>query len=847
MTEEMSPEELKLHNALRYYRHDGSVSTIKELALGKVGTLTLRRTLLPALKMNALPFQSVVMLDLSRNRLGPHAFSCLMHAVAGTAPNLKELDVSWNMATAECCPAIAMMLANNAVLQKLVISNNPLTTCISEDLGKAMKTNRTLKSLELEAVGLMDACSLFEGISGHPGLTSLNVSRNGCGSKSWLKFGQSVTQGIPLKSLRAKNAEIGREAASSVAAAIRSQKVMTDLDVSGCKLGASEAGELVEALSACAGVKSIVLADNKLQGGDLGRSLAALCNKAELDWVDLSNCELSDDSAKSIMASLSGGKRIAAFSLANNDLSDACGAVLKTCLLKMWKNEKRPNRVVFSGNNVEKLFYADVMADDYDDAEGEGAWLPDELEIADTKATPEVLESIAQLYENGDGACSLKRIRLDGLCLGKPPGQGRLPRGAPVPPPIIATLLGVSAVRNELLSVTLHNAQLKDAGASYLAQCMKGGWRVSNLDLGMNEIGDTGSSDLADSITVPSNQLSRLQLRLNRIRNDGAVALAKCVGNENCKLKTLVLNSNIIGTGGLKALMQAINASATLELLDCENQKEAIWKEDDFAVGAAQLATALSKRPLDLPSLSIDLSKIEGMGMASAAIDCASIQTDYSANHKISTLGLQDCLDIMSMMKSSLSTKDLEAMFGGFGTAPGQSPSWLASADMRSRAVYVAHLQLSITKDRLTDWFESEADADVQELYLCVDKGLKTPNGFAWVLFKDSSSVEKSSKLYNEGRATIYGSPFIVSTIDVTAEESEAGAGNIEAELADRAAAEAARRMQERSDIDAAHAKSLEKQKNQKAAYGGSDMGMSHSNTLGGQNCVKTLDDGKPW
>ena len=25
------------------------------------------------------------------------------------------------------------------------------------------------------------------------------------------------------------------------------------------------------------------------------------------------------------------------------------------------------------------------------------------------------------------------------------------------------------------------------------------------------------------------------------------------------------------------------------------------------------------------------------------------------------------------------------------------------------------------------------------------------------------------------------------------------------------------------------------------------DMGMSHANTLGGQNCVKTLDDGKPW
>lgn len=166
--------------------------------------------------------------------------------------------------------------------------------------------------------------------------------------------------------------------------------------------------------------------------------------------------------------------------------------------------------------------------------------------------------------------------------------------------------------------------------------------------------------------------------------------------------------------------------------------------------------------------------------------------------------------------------------------------------------------------------------------FLAITRALKTPNGFAWVLFKDASSVEKSIKLYNEGHAAIYGSPFIISPITADFEDSEAGAGNIQAELAERAAAEASRKAQERSDIDEAHAKSLEKQKNQKAAYGGSvrttaallrhaslnvcpglcfvaltfkltclvpwqDMGMSHSNTLGGQNCVKTFDDGKSW
>lgn len=41
---------------------------------------------------------------------------------------------------------------------------------------------------------------------------------------------------------------------------------------------------------------------------------------------------------------------------------------------------------------------------------------------------------------------------------------------------------------------------------------------------GMNEMGDTGCSDIANAlIAATGNQLHRLQLRLNRIRNDGGV------------------------------------------------------------------------------------------------------------------------------------------------------------------------------------------------------------------------------------------------------------------------------------------------------------------------------------
>ena len=95
--------------------------------------------------------------------------------------------------------------------------------------------------------------------------------------------------------------------------------------------------------------------------------------------------------------------------------------------------------------------------------------------------------------------------------------------------------------------------------------------------------------------------------------------------------------------------------------------------------------------------------------------------------------------------------------------------------------------------------------------FLAITRALKTPNGFAWVLFKDASSVEKSIKLYNEGHAAIYGSPFIISPITADFEDSEAGAGNIQAELAERAAAEASRKAQERS-AESSHPRSEDRE-----------------------------------
>ncbi len=102
-----------------------------------------------------------------------------------------------------------------------------------------------------------------------------------------------------------------------------------------------------------------------------------------------------------------------------------------------------------------------------------------------------------------------------------------------------------------------------------------------------------------------------------------------------------------------------MGSAGALEILECDNQKEAVWKEEDFTAGAAQLRIAISKRPVDKPSLLVNLGNIEGMGLPSAAIDCGAVVTVYADKHKISSLSLQDCLDIYFAFRGPVTIKVL--------------------------------------------------------------------------------------------------------------------------------------------------------------------------------------------
>eukprot|EP00292_Cryptomonas_paramecium_P023314 CAMPEP_0113671472 /NCGR_PEP_ID=MMETSP0038_2-20120614/5723_1 /TAXON_ID=2898 /ORGANISM="Cryptomonas paramecium" /LENGTH=188 /DNA_ID=CAMNT_0000587627 /DNA_START=268 /DNA_END=830 /DNA_ORIENTATION=- /assembly_acc=CAM_ASM_000170 len=165
------------------------------------------------------------------------------------------------MATLECCSAIATLITSNTFITSLNLSDNPLSTSVSEAVGAALKSNRSIKFLGLASAGMMDSSTLFEGLAGHP-VETLDISNNPCGPRSFAKLGQSMSSGLALKSLVAKNVDMRNEGAAALAEGIRNRRSLTSLDVTRAALGPQGLGDLVDALACGLAVVRVAAGDN---------------------------------------------------------------------------------------------------------------------------------------------------------------------------------------------------------------------------------------------------------------------------------------------------------------------------------------------------------------------------------------------------------------------------------------------------------------------------------------------------------------------------------------------------------------------------------------------------------
>ena len=105
-----------------------------------------------------------------------------------------------------------------------------------------------------------------------------------------------------------------------------------------------------------------------------------------------------------------------------------------------------------------------------------------------------------------------------------------------------------------LRSLNLGSNEIGDSGAQAISSVLKRNRKILRLYLDVNRISDPGAVAIGEMLSM-NVKLERLYLWSNRIRAKGAVAIAQgLASNSKSKLESLYLDSNDMGDGGAKAI-----------------------------------------------------------------------------------------------------------------------------------------------------------------------------------------------------------------------------------------------------------------------------------------------------
>nr|ADF32021.1 leucine rich repeat only protein 3 [Azumapecten farreri] len=109
----------------------------------------------------------------------------------------------------------------------------------------------------------------------------------------------------------------------------------------------------------------------------------------------------------------------------------------------------------------------------------------------------------------------------------------------------------------------LQKYDMRDFGATRLAENLMDNMSFTYLDLSCNRITRDGTKELA-KVLKNNTSIKILDLGFNRLEDDGAMHLAEALATYNTTLETLVVASNNIGNKGLCASADAMKTNTTL-------------------------------------------------------------------------------------------------------------------------------------------------------------------------------------------------------------------------------------------------------------------------------------------
>ncbi|XP_076988624.1 protein NLRC5 isoform X2 [Tamandua tetradactyla] len=286
-------------------------------------------------------------LDLSNNQFSEEDTKVLIGALEGKCM-LKRLDLShlplggWTLAV------LTRGLSRAALLQSLSLSRNDIGDIGCRHLSEALRSATSLKELGLShnQIGDTGAQHLAAILPGLPALRSIDLSGNGIGPAGGVQLAKSFSLCRHLEELMLGCNALGDPTALQLAQGLPAH--MKVLHLPSNSLGPEGALSLGEALYGCPHVEDINLAENSLAGG------VPLFSKGLplLRKMDLISCEINNQSAKPLIASLMLCPALEEILLSWNLLGDEAAAELARILPQMGRLKRvdlEKNRITACG------------------------------------------------------------------------------------------------------------------------------------------------------------------------------------------------------------------------------------------------------------------------------------------------------------------------------------------------------------------------------------------------------------------------------------------------------------------------------------------------------------------
>ncbi|XP_070178677.1 uncharacterized protein [Littorina saxatilis] len=799
----LEPEhQRKFDTVLRATNQLVNENSLMAAANKNVTKLALKRVLPDHISLSCLmsKLENLQVLDLSANQLGPQGIRTLCLALPPSS-SVASLSIADNKTDTDTAESIGRLLSEGPPLVYLDVSSNYLgKDFLSRSLGQALKTNTALHTLKAQSVGMVDGRVLLEGLKENTTLVELNLSSNQLSDRAALGTAMAAVLKRPecsLQSLALSGCAMNSESLKLLSDGLAANTSLQELNVNNNEFGTLQLLlEFVATVVSHPCLQNLHANDAKLTDTSVkGLPKPSTDRPSKLQVLSFNLSNVTDDFFSQLAAVFKGKlPSLLDVELSNNDKLTAAAVGSLWTLSADDKGQSSVHKLTVAMNEMNGLPKLLTPSKFH---------CLSYLSVRKARFSPDEFSALCALLS--PSGLPLTTLVLDGMKLSGKKG--------------LAVLFG-NCTASKLSALSMSGCSLNDGDLSPLMTALGSGFKLHMLKLSDNRLMDATLKSLAENLQkAASHPLSVVDIAGNQITSTGAKDLCGVYSNKKhtSSLHSLNLANNGIGKEGLLCLVACMGGKSPLTCLYINNQTTS-FLESDVEEIYTKIASVLGytvkktgetiqKGCSDLPSLPDGLTiNMRGLGGHSGELgpflDCPAIVTD-SSSQRLLTLTLENVFDICGSLqgqkdgKCVLSSKDWNHITGADKNQ--STPSWLQVAESRSKGVYLSNLPGNSTSQRLEALFDSEADCNIDEVFLEKDPVTKNNTGCAWVLFSDEASVDRAMTFYHSGAAQVFGTAFTVSRIKVTIEES----GSSDASA--KARQEVAARQQARAAEDRAH------------------------------------------